>query len=256
MFNMISAELYKLRKSKSFWIMIAIVVGISAFMSIVFGLAPADEMMGMRPESASEMLNGALPMNIQIILFILVGFVIVFVCSDFDSGTVRNPLAVGVSRVEYYIAKFVGVLITCAIFVVVTIIATVLPYLMFEPWGDAFNFGNFMASVGIGYLILVAQSTLFMGIGMGMRKIGATLGIILGYLVLDMIISSFILMMEVEGLLRTLANILPSPAGYYLGYLTIGEANFGNVMMVVVVSLAMIVVMSLLAVGSLVKKDV
>jgi len=253
---MISAELYRLRKSKSFWIMLAVVAGMAAFMSIVFGILPADELMGLRPESASEMLIGSIPMNIQTMLFILVGFIVVFVCSDFDSGTVRNPLAVGVSRLEYYIAKFVGMLITCAIYVVITVLATGLPYLAFEPWGDMFNFTNFIGSVGIGYLILVAQATLFMTVGMMARKIGTTLGIVLGYLVLDMIISAFIMMVEVEGILRTLANILPSPAGFYLGEISTGTANFGNVMMVVVVSIAMIIVLSVVTVRSLVKKDV
>jgi len=257
MFNMISAELYRLRKSKSFWIMLAVVIGMSAFMSIIFGIIPpADDLMGMRPGSTGEMLMGTIPTNIQTILFILVAFIIVFICSDFDSGTVRNPLAVGVSRLEYYTAKFVGMLITCAVFTIATILATGLPYLMFEPWGDLFNFTYFIASVGIGYLILVAQATLFMTVGIVARKIGATLGILLGYLVLDMIISAFIMMLEVEGILRTLANVLPSPAGFYLGEITTGTANFGNVMMVVVVSVVMIVVLSVLAIGHLTKKDV
>jgi len=256
MFNMISSELYRLRKSKSFWIMLVVVAGMAAFTSVVFGLLPAEDLMGMRPESASAMLAGAIPMSMQTILFILVGFIVVFVCSDFDSGTIRNPLAVGVSRLEYYISKFVGILITCAIYIVITVIATGLPYLAFEPWGDGLNLANFMGSVGIGYLILVAQATLFMAIGMMARKIGATLGIVLGYLVLDMIISAFIMMVEVEGIVRSLANIFPSAAGFYLGEVTIGAASIGNVMMVIVVSVVLIVVMSLLAIGSLVKKDV
>jgi len=256
MANMISAELYKLRKSKGFWIMIAIAAGLAAFVSIAFGAIPAEDLMGMRPASASEMLNGALSGNISGILFILVGFTVVFINGDFDSGTVRNPLAIGVTRCAYYTAKFVAILVTCAAFIVVTMLATVLPYFIFEPWGDAFNLLNFLSSTGVGYLILVAQATLFMTVALVTRKLGATLGIVLGYLVLDMIIGAFILMMETSSLVRTLANILPTPAAYYLAYLSIGEANFGNVMMVIVISVAMIGVLSLVAVGSLVKKDI
>jgi hypothetical protein len=128
--------------------------------------------------------------------------------------------------------------------------------MIFEPWGDMFNFSNFIASVGVGYLILVAQATLFMAVALMTRKIGATLGIVLGYLVLDMIISAFMAMLEVNDVLRTLANVLPSPAGIYLTELSTGTANFGNVMMVVVVSVGLIVVVSLLAVRNLIKKDV
>ena len=256
MANMISAEFYKLRKSRSFWIMLAIVAAMAAFMSIVFGVVSADELMGMRPESASEMLIGAVPMHVQTILFILVGFIVVFINTDFDSGTIRNPLAIGVSRVKYYVAKFVMILLTCAAFVIVSILATGLPYLLFEPWGDAFNFANFVASVGVGYLILVAQATLFMAVALITRKIGATLGIVLGYLILDMIINAFMMLLETSDVARTLANVLPSPASYYLAGLAEGTANFGNVMMVVAVTLALIIVVSLLAVSSLVRKDV
>lgn len=254
--NMISAEFYRLRKSKSFWIMIAVAAGLAVFSSVLFGAVPAEDLMGMRPESASEMLNGAMSGNLSNILFILVAFTVIFINGDFSAGTVNNPLAIGITRWNFYIAKFVMLLITCAAFVVAIIIGTVLPYLIFEPWGDAFNFVNFLTGVGLGYLILVAQATLFIAVAILTRNLGATLGIVLGYLVLDMIVGAMILVMEVEGLGRTLANILPTPAGYYLAYLAIGEANFGNVMMVVAVSVVMIIVASLVAVGSLVKKDI
>ena len=256
MFNMISAEFYKLRKSRSFWIMLAVVAGMAVFMSVVFGIIEAEDVMGMRPESTSEMFISALPMHISTILFILVGFIIVFINSDFESGTVRNSLAVGISRFEYYMAKFVMILITCVAFVIAAVLATGLPYFIFEPWGDMFNLTNFMASVGVGYLILVAQATLFMVIALTTRKIGATLGIVLGYLVFDMIASAFMVMLDVNDVLRTVANVLPSPAAYYLTALSNGTANFGNVMLVVVVSSALIVVVSLLAVRNLVKKDI
>ena len=256
MFNMISAELYKLRKSKSFWIMLVIAAGMAAFTSIVFGLLPAEDLMGMRPESASEMLIGAVPMNLATILYILVFVVVVFVNSDFDSGTIRNSLAVGVSRLEYYVAKFVMILITCAAFVIVTVLATGLPYLAFEPWGDMFNFGNFIASVGVGYLILVAQGTLFMAVALMVRKVGLTVGIVLGYLVLDMIVGGFMAMIELGDVLRALANIFPSPAGIYLMGLSLGTADFSNVLIVILVSVVMIAVMSLLAIKNLVKRDV
>jgi len=257
MFNMISAELYKLRKSKSFWIMLAVVVGFSGFMSVIFGVMPAEDLMGLRPESASEMLIGALPSNIQPIIFVLVVFVVLLVNTDFDSGTHRNPLAVGVTRLEYFIAKFVAVVIACAVFVVAAVMTTGLVYLAFEPWGDMFNFGNFIASIGVGYLILLAQGTLFMAVALITRKLGATLGIVFGYLVLDMIVGTFIVMMEeTSDVVRMLANILPGPAAYYLTGLATGIADTGKVIMVIVVSVVMIIVLSVVSVRSLVKRDV
>jgi len=266
MFNTVSSEFYKLRKSTGFWIMILIAGVLAVFTSLLLGLMPfilpGEDLtiMGLQPGSVSEVLNNAMSSNISNILFILVGFTIVFINSDFSSGTVRNPLAIGISRLEYYIGKFVTVLITCAAFVVVTTLGTALPYFLFEPWGDAFSFLPFISGLAIGYLILVTQATLFVSVALMMRKLGATLGIVIGYLVLDMIIGGFFMVVtmtsDVNPVVRGLLNIFPTPAAFYIGEVSAGIADVGNVILLIAVSLGVIIVMSLLAVRSLVRKDV
>jgi ABC-type transport system involved in multi-copper enzyme maturation permease subunit len=202
------------------------------------------------------MLIAALPMNIGTMLWFLVGFVIIFINFDFESGCIGNPLAIGITRAQYYGAKFVMALLTCFIFVVVTLVAATLPFAVMEGWGDGLDVGAFLASAGVGYLILVAQVTLFMSLAMMLRKIGATLGVLIGYLVLDMVVSGFMAFVELSDVLRGLANVLPSPAAFYLNGLSTGDAYFGEVMWVVVVSVVVIVVMSALAVGSLTRRDI
>jgi len=266
MFNTISSEFYKLRKSTGFWIMIFIAGVLAIFTSLMFGLLPIilpnDDFaaMGLQPASVSEILNSAMSSNISNILFILVGFTIVFINSDFSSGTIRNPLAIGISRVEYYFGKLVTVLVTCAAFVIVTTLGTALPYFLFEPWGDAFSFLPFLSGLAIGYLILVTQATLFMAVALIMRKLGATLGIVIGYLVLDMIIGGFVMVVamtaEVNPVIRGLLNIFPTPAAFYIGEVSAGVADVGNVILLIAVSVGVIVVMSLFAIRSLSKKDV
>jgi len=256
MFKMISAEVYKLKKSESFWIMLLVIGVLSAMFSVAFGVIPAEELMGMRPESAGEMFMTGFSTITQNILFLLVGFTIVFINSDFSSGTIRNPLSVGVSRVHYFIAKFITILMTCFLFAVVGVLATGVPYLLFEPWGDVFNLSNFLASFAIGYLILVAQATLFMTIAFITRKVGSTLGIIIGYMLFDATVGAFIMVVEIDGIVRTLANILPSSASFYIAELSMGTANFGNVMMIVTIAAGTILVTSLFAIRSLTTKDV
>jgi len=256
MFNVISSELYKLRKSKGFWIMVAVVAAVAVLSSVVFGVLSAEELPGMRPESGSAMLIGALPMNIGSMLWFLVGFVIIFISFDFESGCIRNPLAIGVTRVQYYGAKFIMALLTCFVFVFVTLVGATVPFTIMEGWGNGLDVGAFLASASVGYLILVAQVTLFMSLAMILRKIGPTLGILIGYLVLDMVVSGFMVFAELNDVLRGLANVLPSPAGFYLNGLSTGDAYFGDVMWVVVVSMVVIVVMSALAIRSLTRRDV
>jgi len=256
MFKMISAEVYKLKRSESFWIMLLAIGVLSVIFSVAFGFIPGEELMGMRPETAGEMFMSGFGNITQNILFLLIGFTVVFVNSDFTLGTIRNPLAVGVTRLNYLIAKFITILITCFLFMVVAILATGLPYLIFEPWGDVFNLSNFLATFALGYLILVAQATLFMAIAFITRKVGTTLGIIIGYILFDATVAAFIMMTDIDGIVRTVANILPSAAGFYLAELSMGTAIFGNIMMIVGIAVATIVIASGLAIKSLTSKDV
>lgn len=264
MFRTVSSEFYRLKKSTGFWIMILIAAALAIFTSVVFGLLPilipGEDFTGLAPASVSEFLNGAMGANVSNILFILVGFTIVFINSDFTSGTVRNPLSIGISRIEYYVGKFSTILVICGAFVVVTLLGTTLPYFFFEPWGDAFSFVPFISGVGLGYLILVTQTTLFVCIALMVRKVGATLGIIIGYLVLDMIISGFVMVVtmttELNPALRGFLNIFPTSGGFYLDAVSQGTADVGNVMLLIGVSITVIVTMSLLAIRSLTKKDV
>jgi ABC-2 type transport system permease protein len=253
---MISAEIYKLRKSESFWLMLLIIGVLSALFSVVLGVLPAEDLMGMRPETAGEMLMSGFGSIMQNILFLLIGFTVVFINSDFSLLTVRNPLAVGVSRLNYLCAKFVTILIICFLFMTIATIATGLPSLLFAPWGDAFILSNFISTFIIGYLILVAQGTLFMTVALMTRKVGSTLGIIIAYILLDALVAGSLMFAQIDGIFRTLLNIFPSAAGFYLQELALGTAEFGNVLLIVAVSIVMILATGTLAVRNIARKDV
>ena len=257
MFNMISSEFYKLRKSRSFWIMLAVIAGMALFISIVFGVS-SEQLMetGLRPDTVSEMLATAAGLNSTIILFMFVGFTITFISSDFDLGIIRNALAVGTKRTHYMIAKFVMILITCAAFLIVGVGVAGLAYMPFEPFGTGFSFVNFLLGVGVSYLNLVAQATLFMAVAIMTRKIGATLGIVLGYIVFDLLVGTFVMMLEVEGFAARLASFLPSGSEAVSYAVSTGTANIGDVMLFVAMMVGLIVVASVLAIRNLVTKDI
>jgi len=259
MFKMISAEFYRLRRSRSFWIMVAVIAGMSAFTSIVFGVsANSAELMetGLRPDTVGEMLEVSAGLMTTITLFMFVGFTITFISSDFDSGIIRNPLAVGTERIHYLIAKFIMILITCGVFLIVGIGVAGLAYMPFESFGTGFNSGNFLLGVGVSYLNLVTQATLFMAVAIITRKIGATLGIVLGYIVLDLIAGTFVTMLEVEGILARLASFLPSGSEAISNAVSTGTAYTGDVMTFVVMMVGLIVAASVFAIRNLVTKDV
>lgn len=265
MFKTVSSELYRLRKSTGFWIMVLVAGFLAALSSVLMGvlplMVPGEDLTGLAPESVSQMLNSAMGSNISSLLFILVGFVVVFITSDFSAGTVRNPLAIGISRLEYVVGKFVSILVTCACFVVVTLVATALPYFAFAPWGgENFYMAHFLGGVAIAYLILVTQASIFTMVAMFMRKTGATLGIAIGYLVVDMLVGAFVtvsaMFMDINVFIRGLLNILPTPAGVYLNEVSIGVADTTNVLLLIGVSVFIMAVTAWLSITTLSKKDV
>ena len=256
MFKMISAEFYKLRKSKSFLIMLGVIAGMAAFISVVFGISPEElAETGLRPDTVSEMLGVATGLNTTIILFMFVGFTITFISNDFESGTIRNPLAVGTKRMHYWIAKFVMILIACAAFILAGTGVAGLAYSLFEPFGAGFNVGNFLMSLGVTYLSLVAQATLFMAVAVITRKIGATLGIVLGYLVFDMLAGTFVGILEVEGIVARLVGFLPGGSAAVSEALSAGTAYARDVTLFVAMMAGLIVLSAILGTRSLIKKD-
>jgi len=190
-----------------------------------------------------------------IILFMFVGFTITFISSDFDSGTIRNSLAVGIRRIHYLIAKFVMILVTCAAFIIAGVGVAGVTYSLFEPFGSDFMVGNFLMSVGVTYLSLVAQATLFMAVAVITRKIGSTLGIVLGYIVFDLLVGTFMMMLEVEGILARLAGFLPGGSEAVSGALATGTANTGDVLLFVTMMVGLIVISSVFAIRNLITKD-
>jgi len=240
--------------------MFAVIAGMAIFTSVVLGMAPDELMemeMAMRPETVSEMMVFAAGFMSQVLVFMFVGFTIAFISSDFESGTIRNPFAVGVGRVHYLVAKFVMILITCAAFLIAGIGFAGLAYLPFEPLGTDFDFGLFLAGVGITYLGLVAQTTLFMAVAVVTRKIGTSLGIILGYITFDLLVGTFVMMLGVEeGLVARLASFLPHGAGPVSNAVAVGAANTSDVIVFVAMMAGLVVVSAALGVRSLVKKDI
>jgi len=260
MFKMISAEFYKLRKSKSFLLMLAVVAGTAIFVSVVFGVAAnSPELMelGIRPDTVGQMMEQAAGMMSQILIFILVGFTITFISNDFDSGTIRNPFAVGAKRIHYLVAKVVMILITCAAFLFAGIGIAGLAYLPFAPIGTDFALGHFLAGIGITYLSLVAQTTLFMVIAVITRKVGTALGIILGYIIFDLLVGTFVMMLEIQnGIVARLASFLPHGVGPVSGAVSAGTAYTSDILIFVAMMAGLIVVSAVFATRSLVKKDI
>lgn len=218
MLKAIQAELYKLFKNRTFKVLICVAVLLSTLTVVMcssvfekilndsLGNMPQDqkevlmEQLTSMSESEAIVTPGQLGIQLQakdmmnptsievyhasfgsgvieIIIGILVGALI---AKEYSQGTIKNFLAYGKRREEFYLAKFVSMVIAVTIILaVMTILPTIVLTLM-NGWGQAFEISQllgmiktFVASVIAGS----ALSALAMIIATLVKSNGATIGI-------------------------------------------------------------------------------
>ena len=114
---------------------------------------------------------------IEIIIGILVGALI---AKEYSQGTIKNFLAYGKRREEFYLAKFVSMVIAVTIILaVMTILPTIVVTLM-NGWGKAFEISQLLGMIKTFVASVIAGSAvaaLAMIIAALVKSNGATIGI-------------------------------------------------------------------------------
>ena len=218
MLKAIQAELYKLFKNRTFKVLICVAVLLSTLTVVMcssvfekilndsLGNMPQDqkevlmEQLTSMSESEAIVTPGQLGIQLQakdmmnptsievyhasfgsgvieIIIGILVGALI---AKEYSQGTIKNFLAYGKRREEFYLAKFVSVVIAVTIILaVMTILPTIVVTLM-NGWGKAFEISQLLGMIKTFVASVIAGSAvaaLAMIIATLVKSNGATIGI-------------------------------------------------------------------------------
>lgn len=218
MLKAIQAELYKLFKNRTFKVLICVAVLLSTLTVVMcssvfekilndsLGNMPQDqkevlmEQLTSMSESEAIVTPGQLGIQLQakdmmnptsievyhasfgsgvieIIIGILVGALI---AKEYSQGTIKNFLAYGKRREEFYLAKFVSMVIAVTIILaVMTILPTIVVTLM-NGWGQAFEISQLLGMIKTFVASVIASSAvaaLAMIIATLAKSNGATIGI-------------------------------------------------------------------------------
>lgn len=218
MLKAIQAELYKLFKNRTFKVLICVAVLLSTLTVVMcssvfekilndsLGNMPQDqkevlmEQLTSMSESEAIVTPGQLGIQLQakdmmnptsievyhasfgsgvieIIIGILVGALI---AKEYSQGTIKNFLAYGKRREEFYLAKFVSMVIAVTIILaVMTILPTIVVTLM-NGWGQAFEISQLLGMIKTFVASVIAGSAvaaLAMIIATLVKGNGATIGI-------------------------------------------------------------------------------
>ena len=218
MLKAIQAELYKLFKNRTFKVLIFVTVLLSSMTivmcSSVFEQILSDSLGNMPEEQkqifieqmetmsdsdaivtpgqlgvhleAKDIMN---PTAIEVyhasfgsgVIEILIGILVAaLMAKEYSQGTIKNFLAYGRKRGEFYLAKFIAIVVGVAIILAVMTILPTIASTVMNGWGQAFEISQLLGMIKTFVASLIASSAvaaLAMVIATLVKSNGATIGI-------------------------------------------------------------------------------
>ena len=218
MIKAIQAELYKLFKNRTFTVLICVAVLLSTFIIVMcssvfeqilndsLGNMPQDqkeiliEQMTAISDSEEVVIPGQLgvqlkakdmmnPTSIEVyhasfgsgVIEVLIGILVgALIAKEYSQGTIKNFLAYGKKREEFYLAKFVAMAVAVTIIIAIMTILPTIAVTIMNGWGQAFEVSQLLGMIKTFVASVIASSAvaaLAMVIATVVKSNGATIGI-------------------------------------------------------------------------------
>ena len=177
MFKLLNFEFRKLIRQKSFYICIA------AMLALLVGSAYTTELMTAKSGVEDPSLSGISYLMEAIsgsaLSAVLAVFIPLFICEDYTSGTIRNIITRGFSRLEIFIAKLIAVLAATVLMTAVCLAAAYLVGTAFWGAGEP-SLGSEQIKILLCQLaVIAAYATMFFAISSMLQKVGGSIAICL-----------------------------------------------------------------------------
>ena len=177
MFKLLNFEFRKLIRQKSFYICIA------AMLALLVGSAYTTELMTAKSGVEDPSLSGISYLMEAIsgsaLSAVLAVFIPLFICEDYASGTIRNIITRGFSRLEMFIAKLIAVLAATVLMTAVCLAAAYLVGTAFWGAGEP-SLGSEQIKILLCQLaVIAAYATLFFAVSSMLQKVGGSIAICL-----------------------------------------------------------------------------
>lgn len=221
MLRSFKAELYKLFKNRTFKILCIV----SIFLSILMAVTASplmekvlnDSLKNMAPEQREQMIaqldssssgetiitpgelgfHGPLnPTTIEVfhssfgagVVEILIGILVAaMMAKEYSQGTIKNSLAYGRRRTEFYLSKFLAVIVGISVILVLLTTISTIASLIMNGWGEPFKYVQLleMARTFLAAVIVNASiAGIIMVIATLIKNNGGTIGITVGVFIL------------------------------------------------------------------------
>lgn len=171
--NLLKLEFRKMRKQKSFYICMLVMIGL-LFLSVLTANAIRQNPEFAEQFTASGMETAAEAINNSSFLLIAGIFVALCVCDDYEQQTIKNIYARGYSRKHVYLAKLIAVWIeTSIMFAFILICAFLLGNVYFGS--SDFSLFRFIYILAVQYAVCMANMALCFLVSALLRKNGSSI---------------------------------------------------------------------------------
>lgn len=169
--------MHKLIRQKSFYICIAVFIAMLVFS------AYTSELMLKENEMTDPSFNGMNYMmdaaSGSVLTMVLGVFIPLFICEDYTSGTIRNVVTRGYTRLGIFCAKLLVVLAATVLMTVIGMAAAYATGTVFWGTGDA-TFGAEQVKILLCQLaVAAATATLFFAVSIVLQKTGGAIAVCL-----------------------------------------------------------------------------
>ena len=171
-------EFHKLIRQKSFYICLAVAVAMLFISTYTTYLMQKDavDVSQMEIDGMSVMIGAVSGGTLSMVIGV---FVPLFVCEDYVSGTIRNIVTRGYTRLGIFLAKLIAVLFASAIMTIVCMAAGYLVGVLFCAPGEQ-PFDAYTVKILLCQLaVMLAEASLFYAISTVLQKTGGAIAICL-----------------------------------------------------------------------------
>lgn len=196
--NLLRAEFYKVKKSKTVKICLLIAAAFALLMAIMTAVLSnfmPEEVAGMpilMDLTAYSSLNAVLTDSLEFSVFVLIA-AIALIVYEFSRNTIRNYFNSGYTRGQIYFAKFLTLsLVTVVYFMVYLIITFVTRIIFFGTGGAAIDIFQFLLRLLFSLLFVVSLASIITCFSVFMRSAVGLLIFVLVYMFIGEIFTAFI----------------------------------------------------------------
>lgn len=181
MINLLKVDFYKMFKAKSFYVIGIILTAIAALNSYLYAKMTLDSINGSGMFSFSGFnmtFFSSFFNNVQGVITYISIFVVLFMCSEFSNGTMKNIATKGYHRESIYLSKFITSVVGSIIYIAFMALASYIPYFIILGNKDtnAFNMPeHFISCFSILLLYIVTYLSISLLIASLLRKSGISI---------------------------------------------------------------------------------